>query len=123
MSAWLCGNGTLSLCVDVLKSMDEYVDEEELVLLNRLSDLNTKSLICRYGKREHQILKDRMYISLDVDDGQRYKSVCCYIYQTCECDSNYDEPLFKSLVEWSDENEECFESLSDDYFWDIDNHI
>lgn len=29
-----------------------------------------------------------------VEDGQKYKSVCCYLYQTCECKENYEHPTF-----------------------------
>lgn len=119
MSAWLCGNKTLSLCVDVLKEEKGY-SEDCQVLLEELSELNTRSLDCRYGKSVQHILSDKEYVCLDVDDGQKYKSVCCYLYQTCECDANYDDSLFKSLEDYVNENEDEFEAVYDVYEWDID---
>lgn len=128
MSAWLCGNKTLSLCVDIIKSEgftdydeDDYQSKSELELLNELSSLNTNSLNCRYGKRQSNILQDREYIPLDVEDGQRYKSVACYLYQTCECNKNYHHPLFRGLNRWRNDNEVRYEELWDKYHWDIDN--
>ena len=128
MSAWLCGNKTLSLCVDVIKS-DEfkekyctgYEDEDAFEILKELAYLNTLSLNSRYGNRGGHILVDKQYLPLEVDDGQKYKSVCCYLYQTCECQDNYNHPLFKALNDWSNENEKKYEKEWDKYSWDIDN--
>jgi hypothetical protein len=88
--------------------------------MNILSDLNTKSLNCRYGKSSSHILKQRCYQVLDVDDGQRYKSVRCYLYQTCECLENEEHPLFKSLENWSNNTDE-YDNVWDEYYWDLDN--
>lgn len=131
MSAWLCGNKTLSLVVDVIQSgefIEGYDDAEfhnrtEHELINILSDLNTQSLDCRYGKYEGHILQNREYIKLDVDDGQRYKSVGCYLYQTCECSEIVESPLFKALDDWYNDNTPEFEDKWDQYHWDIDNPI
>lgn len=132
MSAWLCGNKTLSLCVDVIKSDEykekydlekKYSDKDPLEILTELSNLNTKSLNCRYGFHESNILKDKKYIPLSVDEGQKYKSVHCYLYQTCECKENYEHPLFKGLTDWCEDNFEKYEFERDNYYWDIDNPL
>ena len=131
MSAWLCGLGTLSLCVDVLKSKEfqeeydigDFADYSEDELLKELSYLNTKSLDCRYGKSVSHILEHKKYIRLNVSDAQRYKSVRCYLYQTCECDENSLHPLFSTLGAWSDVHEDDFEDDWGSVHWDIDNVI
>ena len=129
MSAWLCGNKTLSLCVDVIKSDEfkkefdvngEYCERDVLELLYELSYLNTKSLDARYGVSEDNILKDKEYVSLNVDDGQRYKSVCCYLYQTCESEESCNDPLFQLLDYWCEDKRKVFEEVVDNYYWDID---
>lgn len=127
MSAWLCGNKTLSLCVDVIrrddfKEFDEcgYACKDDDELISLLSFLNTKSLNCRYGESDEHILKDRGYVSLSVDDGQRYKSVHCYLYQTCECNDVCEHPLFKGLEGWCDVHDDEFEKDWGKYQWDID---
>ena len=118
MSAWLCGNGTLSLCVDVIKRADfqefdveNYADKSNEELIEILSELNTKSLDCRYGKSETHILQHREYVSINVTDGQRFKSVGCYTYQTCECPANENHPLFKALENWYIAHEEEFDPV------------
>lgn len=134
MSAWLCGKGTLSCVVDIIHSKDfkENYDTEKCYssksneeLINILSDLNTKSLNCRYGKDVNHILsdEDRVYVPLNVPFGQKFKSLCCYTYQTCECDENYSHPLFKALDKFEDCNYEKFQDDWEDYHWDIDAHI
>jgi len=130
MSAWLCHNKTLSCVVDVIKSDDfkeydkeNYAEKSNEELINILSDLNTKSLNCRYGENEYHILQDREYIKLDVDDGQRYKSLSCYTYQTCECPENNNHPLFHALESWEIDNESKYETVWSQYHWDIDNPI
>ena len=126
MSAWLCENLTLSCCVEVIKSdgfkdydVEGYAQKSNQELIEILSDLNTKSLDCRYGKSPSHILEERHYCPLNVDDGQRHKSVCCYLYQTCECSENEEHPLFKALDEWADDNDSKFNW--DNYYWDLDN--
>lgn len=130
MSAWLCENKTLSLVVDIIKSdeFQAYDDEcyglkDTFELMCLLSNLNTKSLDCRYGYSEDHILKNIRYIPLDVSDAQRHKSVRCYLYQTCECSENEEHPLFKALEEWSDDTYDKFEPEHDKCEWDIDNPI
>ena len=130
MSAWLCGNKTLSLCVDVIKS-DEFEEydiwnyrlEENSELMDLLSELNTKSLNCRYGEDESHILKLRDYVNLDVSAAQRHKSVRCYLYQTCECPENQNHPLFESLEKWSMYTYSKYEIEHDKCEWDIDDPI
>ena len=128
MSAWLVGNNTLSLCVDVIKSDDfkpydtgNYAAKSKEELIDILSDLNTKSLNCRYGENPSHILKNRGYTPLDVEDGQRHKSVACYLYQTCECPEIVKHSLFDSLLKWEEDNFEKY--LNGNYQWDIDNPI
>lgn len=128
MSAWLCGNLTLSACVEIIKSDDfqfyddgTYSDKSNSELMDILSDLNTKSLNCRYGKSRNHILEERHYCPLNVDDGQRYKSVSCYLYQTCECQENEEHPLFKALENWVEDNEDNYDSVWMEYYWDLDN--
>lgn len=130
MSAWLCGNKTLSLVVDVIKSdsfkkyddnMFQYIDNEELIDI--LSELNTMSLNCRYGKHDSNILHDREYVKLNVDDGQRFKSVSCWLYQSGECYNSYDDDLYQALEAWCDDNELKYNENYDEYEWDIDNPI
>ena len=129
MSAWLCENGTLSLVVDVIKSdsfkeydVENYADKNNKELVDILSDLNTKSLNCRYGKSEDNILQNREYINLNVEDGQKYKSVCCYLYQTCECLDIVEHPLFSALDEWRMNNRQ-YEDYKGLYHWDIDRMV
>ena len=128
MSAWLCRNGTLSLCVDVIKrddfkefDVENYADKSNEELIEILSELNTKSLDCRYGKSDSHILLNKRYIPFDIEDGQRFKSVSCYLYQTCECEENWDHPLYKGLDEWYLANENKFAPSWKKYEWDIDN--
>lgn len=129
MSAWLCGNKTLSCVVDIIQSNDfkknydianEYCNKEKNELIDILSDLNTKSLNCRYGASEDNVLKDRKYVYLNVPIGQKFKSVSCYLYQTCECEDNLSNPLFHLLEKWSDDRFDLFECDWDKYEWDID---
>ena len=129
MSAWLCEKGTLSLVVDVIKcdsfknyDVGNYANKSNEELLGILSDLNTKSLNCRYGKSEDNVLQNREYVSLDVEDGQKYKSVCCYLYQTCECLDIVEHPLFSALDKWRMDNRE-YEDYKGEYYWDIDNFL
>ena len=129
MSAWLCENGTLSLVVDVIKSdsfkeydVENYADKNNKELVDILSDLNTKSLNCRYGKSEDNILQNREYINLNVEEGQKYKSVCCYLYQTCECLDIVEHPLFSALDEWRMDNRQ-YEDYKGLYHWDIDRMV
>lgn len=129
MSAWLCENKTLSLCVDVIKSDDfklydvgNYGEKTEEELIQILTDLNTKSLNARYGESEYNVLKNPKYINLNVDDGQKHKSVACYTYQTCEAEYCREHPLFQSLEEWERANQQ-HEDYWDLYEWDIDNPI
>lgn len=65
MSAWLCENKTLSLVVDIIKSNEFQAYDKECYglkdtfeLMCLLSNLNTKSLDCRYGYSEDNILKN-----------------------------------------------------------------
>ena len=120
MSAWLCGNKTLSLCVDVIKQykLGGYEEKSNKELMNILSDLNTKSLNYRYGENDDHILENREYVKLDVEDGQKHKSVSCYLYQTCEDPENIKHPLFEALDSY---REVYFEKyVNGDYYWDID---
>ena len=123
MSAWLCGNLTLSCCVDVIKEyrLGKYYEKSKEELIDILSDLNTKSLNCRYGVSRYHILENRKYISLDVSDAQKYMSVRCYLYQTCECEENEEHPLFKALQEYVEENLK-YENERDNCHWDLDDH-
>lgn len=129
MSAWLCRNGTLSLCVDVIKSDDfkeysqEYQSKSKDELIEILADLNTKSLDARYGESEYHILKNPQYIGLDVEDGQKHKSVACYTYQTCESDYCCEHPLFIALEKWWADTEDEYDSIWDQYAWDIDREL
>ena len=129
MSAWLCRKGTLSLVVDVIKSDDfkeysqEYQSKSKDELIEVLADLNTKSLDYRYGESEYHVLQDRTYISLDVEPGQRHKSVGCYTYQTCEDPANDEHPLFAALEKWYADNDEKYDAIWDQYEWDIDRAI
>lgn len=122
MSAWLCRKGTLSLVVDTIKNEDfkkydteNFSDKEKNILINLLSDLNTKSLNASYGESQDNILEDKEYIHLDVDECQRHKSVCCYLYQTCESTESSNHPLFQSLEKWSDETANKHDY---DYWWE-----
>lgn len=130
MSAWLCGNKTLSLVTDIIKSeefqkydLDGYNLLNNSELMGILSDLNTKSLNCRYGYSEDNILKDISYIPLEVSDSQKHKSVRCYLYQTCECLENEEHPLFIALDKWSEDNYDKYEAEHSLCEWDIDNPI
>lgn len=132
MSAWLCGNGTLSLVVDVIKSdgfneydTEGYSNKSNEELIGILSDLNTKSLNCRYGQSEDNILQNRKYLSIDVGEGQRHKSVTCYLYQTCECIDIVEHPLFKALDKWRMDAWENDDGsiVHGDYYWDIDLYL
>lgn len=125
MSAWLCGNLTLSCCVDVIKKymLGAYYEKTEEELIDILADLNTQSLNCRYGERMGNILENREYIKLDVSDAQKYKSVRCYLYQTCECKETVEHPLFKALHHFTEEYLMEFDKEWDNCHWDIDNPI
>ena len=129
MSAWLCGNKTLSLCVDVIKSeefkkydTDEvYSSMQSLELVELLSDLNTKSLNCRYGvNKKMNVLSNKQYIPLNVSDAQKHKSVRCYLYQTCESEECCQHPLFKLLKEWSEDVYEKYSPFHKECEWDMD---
>lgn len=127
MSAWLCRKATLSLVVDVIKSddfkeydVDGYANKSKDDLIEILADLNTKSLNCRYGKSPYHILKNREYINLNVDEGQRHKSVACYLYQTCECEEILEHSLFKALSKWNGDGRGKYEPTWSQYHWDID---
>ena len=129
MSAWLCGNLTLSCVVDVIKSEEfkwnydpadwSYKSKEELI--NYLSDLNTQSLNCRYGESPTHILEDRHYCPTNVSEAQKHKSVACYNYQTCECWHIEELPIFVALENWVSDNREKFEAEWDQCHWDLDN--
>lgn len=130
MSCWLCGNRTLSLVVDVIKSDDfkdydtnNYAQKTNKELMDKLSELNTWSLDCRYGKSEDNKLDNINYKNMTVSPAQRHKSVRCYIYQTCEGIGNEDDPLYKALDQWSQDTYPKYEAEEDECYWDIDNPI
>ena len=132
MSAWLCGNKTLSLVVDVIKSEEfrenydldnsSQLDKDEL--MGKLSLMNTMSLNHRYGESDEHKLEDIKYEELDVSSCQRHKSVCCYLYQTCEDPDVYDSNLYKALDWWAENHYDDF-SIDESLIchWDIDNPI
>ena len=131
MSAWLCRNKTLSLCVDVIKSDDfqaydehNYSQKSNEELIQILTDLNTESLTYLYGENdEYCVLKNPEYIKLDVEDGQKHKSVACYTYQTCESPFCREHPLFQALEKWEADNLPLYETSWDLYEWDIDSPL
>lgn len=132
MSAWLCGNKTLSLVADVIlsKEFQENYDTkhdfalEKSSLVNLLSYLNTKSLNARYGEnKELNVLEDIEYVLLDVGKAQKHKSVRCYLYQTCESDECCEHPLFQLLEQWSEDNYEKYSFLHKYCEWDMDSPI
>lgn len=132
MSAWLCGNKTLSLVVDAIKSSefkDNYdtdgsslQDNDEL--MKRLSLMNSASLDYRYGKDEDNYLKNIKYERMIVVPAQMHKSVCCYLYQTCEDPQVVESSLFKALDEWANDHYDDYTEMErDKCHWDIDNPI
>ena len=136
MSAWLCGNKTLSLVVDTIKTEEfqknydykgkdsfgfEATEEtDELELLKHLSELNSFNLDRLYGMDDDNHSNDFKYIKQDVSEAQRHMSVCCYIYQTSDYEDMYNSPLFNALKKWRDDNYEKYDHWHDTCKWDID---
>ena len=122
MSCWICGNKTLSLVADtVQKITDGYDDKEEL--MKELSRLNIKTVEQYYGDTDcghTDVINNVKYIKLDVEDAQRHKSVCCYLYQT---DDYVKSPLIDVLKRWSEHTRNAYEPYWDLYKWDIDSHF
>lgn len=132
MSAWLCENKTLSLVVDIIKSsefkdkydLDGSSDMDEETLMMKLSRMNSKSLNYRYGHEKDNYLKDIKYVKQLVVPAQKHKSVCCYLYQTCEDPEVKETPLFRALDKWSEDHYEDFtEQEKDNCHWDIDHPL
>ena len=132
MSAWLCGNKTLSLVVDTIKS-SEFEDNYDMnnssgldkqTLMRKLSQMNTESLNYRYGQDPDNYLENIRYERQFVIPAQKHKSVGCYLYQTCEDPEVKETPLFKALDKWWEDHYEDFtEQEKDNCHWDIDHPL
>lgn len=140
MSAWLCENKLLSIVVDVIKSNEfrnnydtnhKYCDKDELELLNQLSDINTGNLHYLYSsfpsEIEERIMNNREYVPIDVNEYQKHKSVCSFIYQSCDYidyDKLDDDDLFNLLLKWRDSHINYEDNVEwEKAEWDIDNPI
>lgn len=132
MCAWLCGNKTLSVVVDLVLSSDfqndydvdhVYRDKMPLDLLGILSWWNNRKLDELYGKDKYHKLYNKKYIQLDVSDVQVHKSVCCYVYQTCGCRANDDELLFQLLKNWCDDHFDEYEESWETAEWNLDSPV
>ena len=105
MSAFLCGNKTLSCVVDVIKSPEfkqHYYKENfnelmELDILQKLSYYNTRNLNYLYGEDIDNKLYNKCYKHLEVSDAQRHKSTACYLYQTMDTMINRELPILIAL--------------------------
>ena len=125
MSAWECGNKTLSLVVDVIRS-EEFqtktgVPKTKKALMELLHSYNKWSLEERY--EENEFMTKPRYQNIKVDEPQKWKSVGCYLYQ---CDYiPYDKmpQLLIDLENWYQKTAEQYDEESKDYDWDIDTPI
>ena len=133
MSAWLCENKLLSLVVDVVKSetfkkydiFKEYSEKSKEELMNELHGINSDNLEYLYPDDvEFRTLNDIHYIKQDVSDAQRHKSVCSFIYQSCDVFDEGDNRLFDLLCMWRDDFDGIVDGKEWDMAeWDIDNPL
>lgn len=132
MSAWLCGNGTLSLVADVIKSAEfaEKYDpntlwsyREPIDLVQKLSSYNSENLDYLYGTDSDNYENNLEYVELNVSDAQKHKSVACYLYQTTDLPYNRDILLLQSLRKWVEDHRAEFEPWWDTVEWDIDRSL
>lgn len=122
MSCWICGNGTLSIVTDVVKEISDK-EYETSALMSELSRLNIKNIEEYYGHNDcghTDVIDGVSYVKLDVDEAQRHKSVCCYLYQTTDY---VTDPLLELLEKWADDHRHTYEPYWDLYKWDIDSHF
>ena len=113
MSAYIVEDATINRVIFMLNTMrdSEYIKRplQELGYIGKLGEtlgtamfnLNCKSINERYGEGEAASFRDLDYkyrVVICPTVIQAYKSLQCFLYQSCEgaCD---EDPLYKALVE------------------------
>lgn len=126
MSAWKCGPKTLSIVADVIKSEEfavEY-DKDNLFsyrepsdLVQKLEALNNENLNYLYGDNYGLEAK---YEKIDVSPAQSVKTVCCYLYQSCEWCEDNNATLYNLLDKWAEDNRGKYVDEWFNLIWDYD---